>query len=66
MADQTLQEAVDAALTDEASKPKSSSLGGMSVTNRDPRALIELAKYAKKTTGHPFGFSMRKIIPPEH
>jgi len=66
MADSDLQKAVAAALESEASKPASMSIDGMSVSNRDPRALIELDKYASRKAGHRFGFGIRQMIPPEH
>lgn len=66
MAETALETAVAAALLTEASNAQGFSLDGMSVTNRDPRALIELDKHAAKKTGHRFGFGLRQMIPPEH
>ena len=62
----TLKEAVDAELLSQATKPQSFAVDGMSKSNRDLRALIDLDNHASKKTGHRFGFAMRQMIPPEH
>lgn len=66
MADETLQDAVETALTSDASKPASFTTDGLSVSNRNLRDLIALDKHAARKSGHRFGFGMRTMIPPEH
>ena len=67
MADnEALKTAVDAALLEQASQPASFTLGDMSQSNRDPRALIELDKHAAAKAAHRFGFGRAVLKPPAH